>query len=428
MTKHYRKDPPKKREENPKTLTPTDLGERFSRQGDSESNKVTNSSADGITDQTKRKQIQSPYRGTPYSRWYKNGRNQGGERAKGPEEPDDTSPFQAVRLATEYEGGERSEMEYEYDKPLSGKVFKVLGAFEKDELSMEEWISLQGGVVAEEEDEDAVRFVILGDGVKKFDILNAIAREYILVTRAAVEDSIISVTNTTNLDDMPPISSKDVEYLKLPKTQPLVGVTVGIFGCSPETSKALQEVIEESGGEVEDTLSTDMDLILMKKAPTKVLADGVKRFGITRIGYGDLVKLVNGETSVKMLNRKARDANERGRTKSPGKGKQGRTKSPGGSIIDAFARGRSRILAGDSQGGNKEGGTDTTGRGQSKSPGRGNRDQDKSSSGSERPGEDRRQSRAKHKERSRRHHERSKWEPRRGGSRSRYEPQCKRQR
>jgi hypothetical protein len=102
---------------------------------------------------------------------------------------------------------------------------------------MEEWISLHGGVVAGEEEEDKVRFVILGNGVKRFDILNAIAREYILNTRAAVEDSIISVLDSrVDLDDMPPISSNAVEHLKFPKTQPPIGVTVGIFGCTKLTS------------------------------------------------------------------------------------------------------------------------------------------------------------------------------------------------
>ena len=299
-------------------------------QRDRESNKLNNSQAStnvsprgqsqergmaGVQDnQVKRKPVASPNRGTPYGRLHKNGRNQGGGRKKELEEPDDTSPLTAVRLATEYDGGEKTVSGYN-ESPLSGKVFRILGAFKKDELSLPEWIKLHGGEVVDEDEEDKARFVILGDGVKRFDILNAIAREYILVTRAAVEESIISVVNKVELEDMPPITSEDVADLRIPKTQLLMGVTVGIFGCTTSTSQALHQVIEECGGDVEDTLSTDMDLILMRKAPTKVLAEGVKRFGIVRIEYEDLVKLINEETTVKMLFRKAKDATERGRTK-----------------------------------------------------------------------------------------------------------------
>jgi hypothetical protein len=300
-----------------------------SNQRDSESNKFNNSQAStnvsptkvqeqeggmagGQENQVKRKPVASPNRGTPYGRLYKNGRNQGGERKKELEEPDDTSPLTAVRLTTEYDVEERSAIGYN-ESPLSGKVFRLLGAFKKDELSLDEWITLHGGVVVDEEEEDKARFVILGDGVKRFDILNAIAREYILVTREAVEESIISVVNTVDLEDMLPIASEDMEYLNIPPTQSLVGVTVGVFGCTTPTSHALHQVIEECGGDVEDTLSTNMDLILMRKAPTKILAEGIKRFGIARIEYDDLVKLVNEDTTVKMLFRKAKD---RGKTRT----------------------------------------------------------------------------------------------------------------
>lgn len=328
----------------------------------------------------KRKPVASPNRGTPYGRLHKNGRNQGGERKKELEEPDDTSPLTAVRLTTEYGGGDRSATGYN-ESPLSGKVFRLLGAFKKDELTLDEWITLHGGVVVDEDEQDKARFVILGDGVKRFDILNAIAREYILVTREAVEESIISVVNTVDLEDMPPITSDDMEYLNIPQTQSLVGVTVGVFGCTTSTSHALHQVIEECGGDVEDTLSTDMDLILLRKAPTKILAEGIKRFGIARIDYGDLAKLVNEETTVEMLFRKAKDGTERGRAKSPGGGKQGRYKSPGGSIMDAFARGQNKALGGGTHGESKEDSTNTIGRGRSKSIERGNRGQDRRSSG-----------------------------------------------
>ena len=336
--------------------------------------------------QGKRKPVSSPHRGTPYSRLHKKG-NQEGVRMKEPEEPDDTSPLTAVRLTTEFDGGERTVTGYN-ETPLSGKVFRILGAFKKDELSLEEWIKLQGGEVVDEDEEDRARFVILGDGVKRFDILNAIAREYILVTRAAVENSIISVANKVDLEDMPPITSEDVEYLEIPKTQSMIGVTVGVFGCTTPTSHALHQVIEECGGEVEDTLSNDMDLILMRKKPTKILAEGVKRYGIVRIDYEDLVKLVNEDTTVKMLFRKAKDATERGRTKSSGRGKQGRSKSPGGSIMDAFARGQSKALGGDTRGVSKEGSMNTIGRGRSISPMGGNRGQGNGGSGSQSSGED----------------------------------------
>ena len=124
----------------------------------------------------------------------------------------------------------------------------------------------------------------------------------------------------------------------------------------------------------------------MRKAPTKVLAEGVKRFGIARIEYEDLVKLINEETTVKMLFRKAKDATERGRTKSHGGGKQGRSKSPGGSIMDAFARGQ-KALGGGTHGVSKEDSTNNVGRGRSKSIERGNRGQDRRSSGSASSGE-----------------------------------------
>jgi hypothetical protein len=330
--------------------------------------------------QVKRKPISSPHRGTPYSRLYKKG-TQEGVRMKELEEPDDTSPLTAVRLTTEYDGGERTVTGYN-ESPLSGKVFRILGAFKKDELSLDEWIKLHGGEVVDEDEEDKARFVILGDGVKRFDILNAIAREYILVTRATVEESIISVVNKVDLEDMPPITNEDVEYLRIPKTQSLMGVTMGVFGCSKSTSYALHQVIEECGGEVEDTLSTDMDLILMRKAPTKALAEGVKRFGIVRIEYEDLVKLINEETTVKMLFRKAKDAIERGRTKSHGGGKQGHSKSPGGSIMDAFARGQSKAFVGTTHGASKEVSRNTIGRGRSISPAGGNRGRGNGGSGS----------------------------------------------
>ena len=365
-------------------------------QRDRESNKFNNSQANtnvsprvqsqeggmagGQENHVKRKPVASPNRGTPYGRLHKNGRNQGGERKKELEEPDDTSPLTAVRLTTEYGGGDRSATGYN-ESPLNGKVFRLLGAFKKDELTLDEWITLNGGVVVDEDEQDKARFVILGDGVKRFDILNAIAREYILVTREAVEESFISGVNTVDLDDMPPITSEDMEYLNIPQTQSLVGVTVGVFGCTTSTSHALHQVIEECGGDVEDTLSTEMDLILLRKAPTKILAEGIKRFGIARIDYEDLAKLVNEETTVKMLFRKAKDSTERGRAKSPG-AKQGRYKSPRGSIMDAFARGQNKALGGGTHGESKEDSKNTIGRGRSKSIERGNRGQDRRSSGS----------------------------------------------